>query len=144
MIHGGVSDRSSAKKKAVDPQHATAGTNSPLGPAQQAPDQDELVKLFPPVLPELPRTDEPEHLFTDGSCSKPPTGRVFQRTAWWAVRLADPHSDRNTLLAAGLFPGRKQTAYRSKLFAVACALANIYPVTQRCIRTARARAKESC
>ena len=58
-----------------------------------------------------------------GCCSKPPTGRVIERTVSSAVRLAECHFDRSTLLAAGLLPGGIQTAYKSELFTVVRALA---------------------
>ena len=61
-------------------------------------------------------------IFTDGSCgvSKGPHRHAVY--AAWAIRLAEPNSAKSTLLASGPLPGRKQTAYRSEIYAVINAL----------------------
>ena len=68
-------------------------------------------------------------VFTDGSCSKPSSGRSSERKATWAFRRAYPHSDASELMCAGILPRRKQTAFRSELFAVLCALLYAHQIT---------------
>ena len=64
----------------------------------------------------LPESDEPVHLFCDGSCSQPPPARKSERRAAYAVRHAKPFSHESFLVASGPLPGRKQTPFRSELF----------------------------
>ena len=67
-------------------------------------------------LPVLPESDDPIHLFSDGSCSQPAPARRSERRAAYAVRQATAHSPESFLVAVGPLPGRKQTPFRAELF----------------------------
>ena len=82
----------------------------------------ELDAMTPPSFQPLPITHDMVHIFTDGSCSCPRSGRSTERHAAWAFRVAEPNSERSMLISSGSLPGRKQRAYRGELFAVCCAL----------------------
>ena len=82
----------------------------------------ELDNLPAPTFQQLPPGHEMVHIFTDGSSSVPKSGRSTERPSVWAFTTSQPNSEQSSLVAAGYLPGRKQTAYRSELFAVCCAL----------------------
>ena len=70
----------------------------------------------------VPETENPIHIFTDGSCSQPPASRKAERRAAYGVRMAESQSHEGKCLASGTLPGRKQTAFRAELYAVVVAL----------------------
>ena len=70
----------------------------------------------------LSETTEPHHIFTDGSCTQPAPSRKSERRATFAVRHAQKNSHQGELLAAGILPGRKQTAFRAELWAFMIAM----------------------
>ena len=70
----------------------------------------------------LSETDEPYHIFTDGSCTQPSPSRKSERRATFAVRHAQKNSHQSELLAAGILPGRKQTGFRAELWAFMIAM----------------------
>ena len=89
----------------------------------------QLDMIEPPVFQPLPPDHPRVYVFTDGSCSKPDSGRTTERKATWALRRASPCSENSEPICSGVLPGRKQTAYRSELFAVLCALSFARQVT---------------
>ena len=88
--------------------------------------QDGYQKAFDEIrindLCMLPCGDQPDHIFRDGSCTQPHPSKKSERRAAYGVRLAIPNSHEGRLLAAGVFPGRKQTAFRAELWAFMMAM----------------------
>ena len=70
----------------------------------------------------VPESEEPTYIFTDGSCSQPPLPNKSERRASYGVRLAVLNSHEGKVLAQGVLPGRKQTAFRAELFAFMMAM----------------------
>ena len=73
----------------------------------------------PPFL-NMPATNEICDLYTDGSCLFPHVPCL--RLASWAVTAAQPEGGSAKIVAVGLLPGLVQTAFRSEIVAVLCAL----------------------